>query len=88
MKPPLTHVLRFPMAMTGLAMVLEHGAKKHGGFRAGKANMPLNDMTDSMLRHLTAILNGEETDPDSGLPHKFHLLANAVFIADKENDDG
>ena len=83
-KPPLSHLLRFPNAIYGAARLLEHGAQKHGGFLAGKASTPTNETADSLLRHLTAVLNGEETDEDSGYPHRYHLLVNALFIAEME----
>ena len=83
-KPPLSHLLRFPNAINGLAELLEHGAQKHGGFKAGKASATVEVVADSLLRHLTAIMNGEEIDPDSGRPHKYHLAANALFIAEME----
>ena len=83
-KPPLSHILRFPRACAGLAELLEHGAEKYGGFRSGKAGEPLGTQMDSLLRHATALMNGEEIDPDSGKSHRLHLLANALFIAETE----
>lgn len=39
------------------------------------------EYTKALLRHIAAILDGEETDPDSGLPHWDHLMCNALFIS-------
>lgn len=36
---------------------------------------------DSMIRHQYAFLNGENFDPESGLPHTSHILANAVMLS-------
>jgi hypothetical protein len=32
-----------------------------------------------MLRHLIALLDGEELDSESGLPHIGHIMCNAMF---------
>jgi len=37
---------------------------------------------DALLRHTMALLEGEDDDPDSGLPHLSHILACAAIIAD------
>lgn len=36
----------------------------------------------ALLRHLIAILAGEEIDPDSGFPHIWHLNCNAAFLTE------
>lgn len=44
---------------------------------------------NALLRHTLAILGGERTDPESGLPHLAHIAWNAmaalVLMHDKEN---
>ena len=35
---------------------------------------------DALYRHWLAYLDGEECDPESGLPHLWHLAANAAFL--------
>lgn len=53
------------------------GAKKYarGNFRKGAG---VCSYADSALRHLMRILAGEDTDPESGLPHIGHALWNIV----------
>ncbi len=34
----------------------------------------------ALLRHLCAAMRGEDLDPDTGLPHVFHVAANAAFL--------
>jgi len=38
---------------------------------------------DSMNRHLMASINGEKTDPESGLDHLYHVAVNALMLAEK-----
>jgi hypothetical protein len=55
----------------GMAQVFGFGGVKYGynNFRLGMAHSkPL----DAVQRHVDAILAGEEIDPESGLPHRYH----------------
>jgi len=40
-------------------------------------------IVDSMNRHLMASMNGEKTDPESGLDHLYHVAVNALMLAEK-----
>jgi hypothetical protein len=47
---------------------------------------------DALKRHVNALFEGEDLDPDSGLPHEAHVLACMAIIIDakaagKLNDD-
>lgn len=39
---------------------------------------------DALYRHWLAYLRGEECDPESGLPHLWHLACNAAFLIEME----
>lgn len=69
-----------PQAIEGLAAVLTFGAKKYAAdnWRGGIKNSRL---IASLLRHLFAIMRGEYTDPESGLPHIDHVGCNWMFLS-------
>lgn len=78
-------------AITGEAEVFAFGAQKYGrhNFRKG---MDHSRVLDAALRHILAIVNGEDTDPESGKPHWAHArccLAMYAFYQQRGvgNDD-
>lgn len=44
-----------------------------------KNGLDNTEILESAMRHLIAMLDGEELDPESGLPHSDHLLCNIMF---------
>ncbi len=69
-----------PLALEGLAKVLTFGAQKYAAhnWRKGIANTRL---IAAMLRHLLAIMRGEDIDPESGLPHIDHVGCCWMFLS-------
>lgn len=69
-----------PLALEGLAKVLTFGAQKYAAhnWRKGLANTRL---IAAMLRHLFAIMRGEDIDPESGLPHIDHVGCCWMFMS-------
>ncbi len=67
-------------ALEGLAKVLTFGAKKYSAhqWRGGISYLRL---IGALLRHLFAIMRGEDTDPESGLPHIDHLGCCWMFLS-------
>jgi hypothetical protein len=67
-------------AMEGLAKVLTFGAKKYArnNWRGG---ISYSRVTAALLRHMFAILKGEYTDQESGLPHIDHVGCCWMFLS-------
>jgi hypothetical protein len=76
--------------INGIAEVFGFGAKKYGkhNFRLG---MEHTRVLDAAMRHLLAIANGEDVDPESGMKHIYHagccLAMYAYFIENKVGID-
>lgn len=78
-------------ALKATARVLEHGAKTYGkhNWRSG---FDWTRLLDAVGRHMLAFQEGEDLDPDSGLPHIDHAAANIMFLQEfyrtlKDRDD-
>ena len=61
-----------------MVRVLEKGAKKYAPFNWQKP-MDLKEIEESAMRHLTAIIDGEDFDPETGELHIGHLMCNCLF---------
>lgn len=68
-----------PEALYALGRVLEYGARKYAdrnwekGFAWGRS-------VAALKRHLSAWEAGQDFDPESGMPHLWHVLTNAAFL--------
>lgn len=69
-------------AFEPMIRVLEFGAQKYAR-NNWKKGLKKSQILDSMLRHLKAMLEGEEIDPESGLAHIGHIQCNAMFLGHK-----
>jgi Domain of unknown function (DUF5664) len=78
-------------ALKGTAAVLEFGSRKYQADNWRKG-MEWRRCIGSLMRHLAAFNDGEDLDPESGLPHVDHIACNAMFLQEyfrthKELDD-
>lgn len=74
------------------AMGLLDGALKYGRSNWRAVGIRASIYYDAVDRHMTAWFEGEDIDPDSGLPHLAHALASLAIMADaialgRFNDD-
>lgn len=74
------------------AMALLDGAMKYGRSNFRAIGVRASIYYDAARRHLAKWFEGEETDPESGLPHLAHALACVAILIDSQaignmNDD-
>ena len=68
------------------AKALELGAKKYGPYNWRQNRVLRSIYIEAAMRHLLAALDGEDSDPESGLPHEAHAAACMAILLDaKEN---
>ncbi len=79
-KPKLSYNQLGREVQEGEARVWEKGDKKYkrGNWLKG---MAYTNCADSLSRHLSAFLNGEDVDSESGLPHVDHLVCCAKILS-------
>lgn len=73
-----------PIALEALGQVLERGAKKYDRYNWTKG-FDYSRLYGACLRHLNAWWGGESTDPETGLSHLWHALADIVFLVAHEH---
>ena len=82
-KAPLEFLVDF--VMTGDAYVHQGGAKKYGYRNWIIDKIKLRTYIAAMRRHLKALSEGEDIDPDSGWSHLYHIRAGCAIVLDAEN---
>ena len=68
------------IATKSLAQVLTFGAAKYAPNSWQTVPNAPERYLDALIRHLEAHRSGELLDPESNLPHVYHLLCNAAFL--------
>lgn len=81
-KPKMSLILEAREAMVGASLALQIGVANHGrgNYLAGDG-LPQTEVADSLIRHLSAFLSGEDLDPETHLPHVDFILCNAMFLS-------
>jgi hypothetical protein len=69
-----------PEALAGLAEILGYGAAKYAPHNWRKG-MDWSRVFAAAQRHVWAYWTGEDTDPESGLPHIDHALCCLAFLS-------
>lgn len=67
-------------SMEPMIRVLEYGAQKYDDHNWKKGLNPV-EVLECLQRHVAALMDGEDTDKESGLPHIGHVLCNAMFYS-------
>jgi len=81
----------FPTAIEAASTVSNFGATKYAWNGWRYVPNGIDRYTDAMVRHLAAEAKGEVLDPESGLPHAWHTLWNAlarVELMEQEKKNG
>jgi hypothetical protein len=68
-----------PDFLVGVSDVLGFGAKKYAAHN-WRGGISYSRLIGAILRHCFAIMRGEDTDPESGLPHTGHLGCCVMFL--------
>lgn len=70
-------------AIEAITYVREYGCMKYHDPENWRQVEPQR-YRDALFRHLLEYLKGNELDPESGLPHLWHLICNAAFLVELE----
>lgn len=84
-KPNLSIILDAKRTMSDFAVIIEEGGKKDGRtLTSWKDYDDARGLESALMRHLLAWHNGEKKDPESGLSHLSHVVANAIMLRETE----
>jgi hypothetical protein len=65
--------------LESVGAVLGFGAQKYAAHN-WRGGISYSRLLGAAMRHLLAIMRGEDTDPESGLPHTGHLGCCVMFL--------
>lgn len=69
-------------ALIPLARVMGLGASKYGPWNWRTDRPRATVYLEAALRHLCALMDGQDLDEESGLPHEAHIMANFAILLD------
>lgn len=69
-----------PEWLEQVGSVLTFGARKYAAHN-WRGGISYSRLIGACLRHVFAILRGEDTDPESGLPHSAHASCCLMFLS-------
>lgn len=67
-------------AVMEAAGVMTFGAQKYGDKNWMQGDMRVTRLWDAAMRHMSAFLNGEDIDPESGKSHLAHAICNMSMM--------
>lgn len=80
LKVPLSLIPRTAKIL--IAMGLAVGAIKYGEYNWRVAKVRIRLYLEAAERHLDALMDGEDLDPETGVPHIAFLMATSAIVAD------
>ena len=75
-----------PSLVMAVAQIREYGCRKYHDPENWRKVEPQR-YKDALYRHFLAYLSGEPFDPESGLPHLWHMACNIAFLIDMEKGE-
>ena len=72
-----------PSLMWAVAAIREYGCLKYHDPENWR-NVEPQRYKDALYRHFLSYLGGELSDPESGLPHLWHIACNVAFLIELE----
>lgn len=75
-----------PYSLEEISKVLTFGAKKYLPHNWKYVDGAESRYIDAAMRHINAFNQGEQNDPESGLPHLAHALCCLMFVLDIQKD--
>jgi len=70
--------LFYTSALYETVFVRAFGIKKHGSVDGWKTTEPIKHF-DAAIRHIRAVIDGEDLDEESGRLHLAHAICNCMF---------
>lgn len=67
-----------------VAKVRRFGINKHGSSEDWRTTEPINHL-DAAMRHINAVVDGQDLDLESTLPHLAHAIANLMFELERKH---
>ena len=65
-----------------VAIVQEYGAAKYGAYNWRDYKVSRVAYLEAILRHVLLALDGEDADPDTGVPHEASIAASCGIVLD------
>lgn len=79
-KPPITEIP--PVAIFLMGQVMLRGSQKYGPFNWRDNGVDIRTYVNAMARHMFAYWDGQDCDPETGIPHLAHVMACCGIILD------
>lgn len=83
-KPPLAYLP--PEGMRAVARVQQYGHIKYGSFWNYRQGLEIGRNASCAMRHIMAVMDGEDLDPESGEHHFAHACARLMFALQNIKD--